>query len=154
MTWCVVNIQDTWWYLWISNFFCCRHSSDVLFQVEMMGWNCMKSPCLSTSEMINVMYSQSTMISPHLRINCADPTEDSCPGRITVCVLVSSRTRLSKLSYHCTGTVTVTFPQTNTTATRARTMDQSYPLIHPGSKRSTRSQNPQSPFIFFFILSA
>ena len=72
------------------------------------------------------------MISPHLRINCTDPVEDSCPGRITVLVLASSRTLLSKLSCHCTGTVSVVFPQTNATATRVHTMDQSYPLIRPG----------------------
>jgi hypothetical protein len=72
------------------------------------------------------------MRSPHLRINCADPTEDSCPGRITVCVLASSRTRLSNLSCHCTDTASVAFPQTNATATRAHTMDQSYLLIRPG----------------------
>jgi hypothetical protein len=78
------------------------------------------------------------MSSPHLRINCADPTEDSCPGRITVRVLASSRTRLSKVSCHCTGTASVVFPQTNATATRALTMRhvpsryQSYPLIRPG----------------------
>ena len=34
------------------------------------------------------------MSSPHLRINCTDPVEDSCPRRITVRVLASSRTRL------------------------------------------------------------
>ena len=72
------------------------------------------------------------MIRPHLRINCTDPSEDSCPGRITVCVLSSSRARLSKLSCHYTGTVSVVFAQTNTTATRARTMGQTYPVIHPG----------------------
>ncbi len=72
------------------------------------------------------------MSSPHLRINCADPGEDSCPGRINVHVLSPSRVS-SKLSCHCTGTVTVVFPgQTNTTTTCVRTMDQSYPLIHPG----------------------
>ena len=40
------------------------------------------------------------MIRPHLRINCTDPSEDSCPGRITVRVLALSRTRLSKFSCH------------------------------------------------------
>ena len=66
---------------------------------------------------------------PHLRINCADPAEDSCPGRITVLVLVSSRTRLSKSG--------------------GQPAPLS-PLPRPGSKRSTRRQNPQRPFIFFF----
>ena len=47
-------------------------------------------------------------------------------------VFVTSRTRLSKLSCHSTGTVSVSFPQTNATVTRVRTMDQSYPLIRPG----------------------
>ena len=36
------------------------------------------------------------MSGPHLRINCEDPTEDSCPGRIRERVLPSSRTRLSR----------------------------------------------------------
>ncbi len=72
------------------------------------------------------------MINPHLRINCTDPVEDSCPGRITVRVLAPSRTLLSKLSCHSTDTASVVFPQTNGTATRARTMGQSYPLIRPG----------------------
>ena len=73
-----------------------------------------------------------SLSSPHLRINCADPEEDSCPGRITPLVLASSRTRLSKLACHCTGTASVAFPQTNATVTRVRTMGQSYTLIRPG----------------------
>ena len=69
------------------------------------------------------------MSNLHLRINCTDPTEDSCPGRITERVLATSRTRLSKFSCHCTGTATVVFPQTNVTTTCTRSMDQNYPLI-------------------------
>ena len=72
------------------------------------------------------------MNNPHLRINYTDPTEDSYPGRITVHVLPSSRTRFSNLSCHCTGTASVVFPQTNATATRTHTMGQRYPLIRPG----------------------
>ena len=70
------------------------------------------------------------MSSPYLRINCADPAEDSCPGRITVRVLPTSRTRLSKSG--------------------GQPAPLS-PLPRPGSKRSTRRQNPQRPFIFFFF---
>ena len=33
---------------------------------------------------------------PHLRMNCADLTEDSCPGRIIDHVLAPSRTRISR----------------------------------------------------------
>jgi hypothetical protein len=87
-------------------------------------------------------------------------------------VLASSRTRLSKLSCHCTGTASVAFPQTNVTATRARTMGQSYPLIHPGPganppiyppflvtarrglPEGSLRQNPQNPLIFFFCVCA
>ncbi len=82
------------------------------------------------------------MINSHLRINCADPGEDSCPGRITVRVLETSRTRLSKLFCHCTDTPSVAFPQTNATVTRARTMGQRYPLIRPGPGDNPSIQPP------------
>ena len=72
------------------------------------------------------------MSNPHLRINCTDPPEDSCPGRIREIVLAPSRIRLSKPSCHRSDTTTVTFPQTNASATRVRTMGQSYPPIRLG----------------------
>jgi hypothetical protein len=36
-----------------------------------------------------------SLSSPHLRMNCADLAEDSCPGRISDHVLTPSRTRIS-----------------------------------------------------------
>jgi hypothetical protein len=39
-----------------------------------------------------------SLVNPHLRINCTDLTEDSCPGRISDHVLSPSRTRFSKPS--------------------------------------------------------
>ena len=51
------------------------------------------------------------MNRPHLRINCVDPGEDSCPGRISDRILAPSRTRLSKPSRHRTGTRPWSFPK-------------------------------------------
>ena len=48
--------------------------------------------------------------SPHLRIYCADLTEDSCPGRISDHVLAPSRTRFSKPSRHHARTTTKRSP--------------------------------------------
>ena len=80
-------------------------------------------------------------------------------------MFATSRTRLPKRSCHCTCTTSVVFPQINATTTFDHTMGQNYPLIRPspganppiqspfrpGSKRSTRRQNPQKPFIFFLL---
>ena len=105
------------------------------------------------------------MSSPHLRINCTDPTEDSCPGRITVRVLTPSRTfrfqTLLPLYGHSdrgvspnqrTGdTCPHNEPELSSHPSRSGGQPAHLsPLPHPGSKRSTRRQNPQKPFIFFF----
>jgi hypothetical protein len=99
------------------------------------------------------------MSSPYLRINCADPAEDSYPGRISDRVLTPSRTRISRPLV--VGTTTVTRPtqecdyvvrgscspprarsnkndsnkhspqQTQPRPTCAHTMGQDYPLTRP-----------------------
>jgi hypothetical protein len=106
------------------------------------------------------------MSRPHLRINCADPAEDSCPGRITVRVLAPSRTRLFQalLPLHGRSDRGVSPNQRNDDACPHNGPELSAhpprsggtpahlsPLPCPGSKRATRRQNPQRPFIFFFL---
>ena len=101
------------------------------------------------------------MSGPHLRINCPDPTEDSCPGRISDCVLTTSRTRISspltitptQRPWHdptqecdCRQRILLptqsqipskrfeqVFPKTNSTHEACpRKTGQVYPLIRPG----------------------
>ena len=55
-----------------------------------------------------------SLSSPHLRMNCADLAEDSCPGRISDHVLAPSRTRIQALLPSC-GNNDQSFPTPNST---------------------------------------
>ncbi len=86
---------------------------------------------------------EDSLNSPHLRINCVDLTEASCPGRIRDHVFVPSRTRISSPSCHRVGTRTC-IPYTKLNSTRALAMGQDYPLTRP-SPGSHPYIHPPSP---------
>jgi hypothetical protein len=104
---------------------------------------------------------------PHLRMNCTDLTDDSCPGRISDRVLASSRTRFSNPSRHRVGTTTQysphqpqpdVSPHNGTTTFRSLTPFRG--STHPSTPPSL--QDPafglpegrilKSPFVFFLFL--
>ena len=76
------------------------------------------------------------MISPHPRIQCVGPLQkDSHPEPERDHVLVSSRTSISKPSYHPTETTTVTRPNQNVTYV----VRESWPP-HQGSDSTKRAR--------------
>jgi hypothetical protein len=68
--------------------------------------------------------------NPHLRMNCADLSEDSCPGRIRDHVLVSSRTHISRPPAIAWEQRPSIF-HTKRNPTCARAIGQDYPLTRP-----------------------
>ena len=71
-----------------------------------------------------------SLSSPHLRMNCVDLPEDSCPGRISDHVLTSSRTRISSPP-STAREQRPHVPHTKRNPTCARAMGQDYPLTRP-----------------------
>jgi hypothetical protein len=106
--------------------------------------------------------------SPHLRMNCADLVEDSCPGRISdhVDVLAPSRHSSSQASCH-RGKQRPSISHTKRNPTCAPAMGQDYPIIRPSpgdnrpiypsfpalaSRRLPEGRIPKSHESFFFLL--
>ena len=76
-----------------------------------------------------------SLSSPHLRMNCADLAEDSCPGRRSDYVLAPSRTRISSPPAIARGNNDQAFPTPNATrrvpAQWARTTRSPAPVRGP-----------------------
>ena len=83
-----------------------------------------------------------SLSSPHLRMNCADLAEDSCPGRISDHVLAPSR-HASHASCH-RGTQRPSISHTKRNPTCAPAMGQDYPLTRP-SPGANRPIYPSFP---------
>ena len=84
-----------------------------------------------------------SLSSPHLRMNCADLAEDSCPGRISDYVLAPSRTRISSPPV-IARTQRPSISHTKCNPTCACAMGQDYPLTRP-SPGANRPIYPSFP---------
>ena len=84
-----------------------------------------------------------SLSSPHLRMNCADLAEDSCPGRISDHVLAPSRTRIQSPPA-IAREQRPSISHTKRNPTRARAMGQDYPLTRP-SPGANRPIYPSFP---------
>jgi hypothetical protein len=83
-----------------------------------------------------------SLIRPHLRINCVDLPEDSCPGRISDHVFAPSRTRISSPLF-IVREQRPRIPHIKHNPTRVRPMVQDYPLTRP-SPGVNRPSTPPS----------
>ena len=83
-----------------------------------------------------------SLTSPHLRMNCADLAEDSCPGRISDHVLAPSR-HVSQVSCH-RGTQRPSMSHTKRNPTCVPVMGQDFPLTRP-SPGANRPIYPSFP---------
>ena len=84
-----------------------------------------------------------SLSSPHLRMNCADLAEDSCPGRISDYVLAPSRTRISSPPAIAQAQ-RPSISHTKCNPTCACAMGQDYPLTRP-SPGANRPIYPSFP---------
>ena len=106
-----------------------------------------------------------SLSSPHLRMNCADLAEDSCPGRISDYVLAPSRTRISSPPAIAQAQ-RPSISHTKCNPTCACAMGQDYPLTRPSpganrpiypsfpalaSRSLPEGRIPKSHVSFFFL---
>jgi hypothetical protein len=104
--------------------------------------NLPKTPSHQTSSSPILCPGVDSLSSPHLRMNCADLTEDSCPGRISDPVLAPSRHASQASCHH--GTQRPSISHTKRNPTCAPAMGQDYPRIRP-SPGANRPIYPSFP---------